>query len=376
MEARSYTLAELESHLQRSFDETSPLIPVTPLRLASYLHNPRAEPSDHVLFEMREGDQLVAYRTLLPDHFYGEEGIIHRFAWLSGNYVMPAYRRKGISTRLLQMAVERWEGRLMYTNYAPSSKAVYDRTGQFRVLADRAGERFYLRAASTELLKGRKAPHLLLPMADRLLNRLVDSKLKKFIPDITDDTRIYRIQNDHKGLEELTALPDRGSLFGRDRDRDIFRWILCYPWITTDPGDPLPYYFSYTSGHFENLLYRFDSDGKVGNGGEGVSGRKNKRGWIWLLVHGNRMAAPYLQLSDPGLLPAMAQILIDTMIRHGCAYITVRHDGLREALRNQRKWFLTVRQMPQLVFYHENLEGLFPEEFTLQDGDGDVVFTG
>ena len=57
-----------------------------------------------------------------------------RFAWLSGNCVDPEFRRKGFSTRLLQQAEALWDGRLMYTNYAPASKAVYDRTGQFPLL--------------------------------------------------------------------------------------------------------------------------------------------------------------------------------------------------------------------------------------------------
>lgn len=374
MEARSYTLSELESHLQRSFDDTSPLVPVTPLRLASYMNNPRAEPSDHVLFEMREGDLLVAYRTLLPDHMYGRQGAIHRFAWLSGNYVNPAYRRRGISTRLLRLAEERWESRLMYTNYAPASKSVYDSTGQFRILANREGQRFYLRAASASLLKGRAGFQALLPMADRMVNSLVDGKLKKFTLNIPEGLRVFRTESIDVSMEEMRADSDQGSLFRRDRK--VYQWILRYPWVTDDAVEPLPYHFSYRAGQFENLLFKFETEQNAGRGKTDAGRGAEGNGWLWLVVHGNRLSAPYLIASGRGILPAMARVVIDTMIRHRCAYLTVRHPGLREALMANRKWFLAVRRMPQLIFYHQRMEAILPDDFSLQDGDGDVVFTG
>ncbi len=374
MEARSYTLAELESHLQRSFDDTSPLIPVTPMRLASYMHNPRAEPSDHVLFEMREGDQLVAYRTLLPDHFHGRQGAIHKFAWLSGNYVTPAYRRRGISTRLLQLAEERWDKQLMYTNYAPASKSVYDSTGQFRILANREGQRFYLRAASASLLKGRTGFQALLPLADRLVNRVVEGKMKKFSPDIQEGLRVSRVERIDESMEEMRLNSDQESLF--NRDREVYQWILRYPWVTDDAIEPLPYHFSHRAGQFENLLFKIEtvrhSDHGNSDAGRGAEGN----GWLWLVAHDNKLAAPYLFASGRGILAAMARIVIDTMIRNRCAYVTVRHPGLKKALMDNRKWFLAVRRMPQLIYYHQGMEGLLPDDFSLQDGDGDVVFTG
>lgn len=362
MEARSYTLGDLEAHLKQSYDETSPLIPVSPGRLASYLHNPRADPSDHVLFEMREGDSLIAYRTLLPDLFFDVGGTPRRFAWLSGNYVLPPFRRKGLSTRLLQLAEARWEGRLMYTNYAPDSKAVYDRSGQFRVLALREGQRFYLRAGSSELLKGRTVLHSLLPVADRLINLKVEKKLKKYTPDLPDDCHIRRVTEMDDAMEELAASSGAGTLFRRNRE--VFRWILQYPWVSTEANPSLHYHFSHHSGQFENLLYRFESKGTGGIG------------WLWLLVHGSRLGAPYVYTSDQGIISWMAATMIDTMIRHRCGYTTVRHDGLRNALAARRKWFLSARRMPQLVFCHKQLKDHIPGEFTLQDGDGDVVFTG
>jgi uncharacterized protein (DUF2252 family) len=75
MDVKMYSLEELESHFQNSPPWSSGTQSMSPLRLASYLKNPRAESSDMVLIEMRQaGRTAEAYRTLLPDHFISSLG--------------------------------------------------------------------------------------------------------------------------------------------------------------------------------------------------------------------------------------------------------------------------------------------------------------
>jgi GNAT superfamily N-acetyltransferase len=363
MEARSTTLEELEPHLESTFSNNPSLLPVSPLRLDSYLHNPRAQPSDRVLFEMWDERRLIAYRTLLPDCFFDESGNAHRFAWLSGNYVIPEYRRQGISTRLLQHAEASWEGRLMYTNYAPVSKAVYDRTGQFRHLSMREGARYYLRSASADLLKERMGNFTqVLKLGDRLANRLVERKLERFDQAPDETCTVSRISISDPSVRKLVENGSGGSLFRRDAE--VFKWIVDHPWISEKKEPVLPYHFSWSADHFENLHYKFElRDGKGS-------------GFLWLVVHDRKMSAPYLFTDREKILPHMARVFIETMISRKIAYATVRHPALNEALGDYRKWFLSVRSMPQLIFVHKMLQEKIPKDFSVQDGDGDVVFTG
>ncbi len=362
MELKAYTLEELGSSLTFVSSGNSGVVPISPLRLASYLNNPRAEKTDHILFEMRHAGQLVAYRTLLPDSFYDRSGSTHRFAWLSGNYVSPAFRRQGISTRLLQHAEAQWDGRLMYTNYAPDSKAVYDRTGQFPLLTRRQGKRFYLRASSKELLGGRIGFGNLLHKGDNLVNRLREDKLQKNqFPEDTDCT-IDKITILDNSLRSLVEKEQQKSLFRRDVD--VFRWILEYPWVTTDQVDPIGYHFSYEAKKFENLLLKFTLPGNTGIG------------FMWLVILNNRLSVPYTFTEHNAIFPYMAEVILQTMVSSGCAYSTIRHPMLMEQLMRHRKWFLSIRNMPQLVFAHKNMAELVPDNLEIQDGDGDVVFTG
>lgn len=363
MEARSTTLEELEPYLEKTLSNNPSLLPVSPLRLDSYLHNPRAQLSDKVLFEMWDEGRLIAYRTLLPDCFFDESGNAHRFAWLSGNYVIPEYRRQGISTRLLQHAEACWEGRLMYTNYAPVSKAVYDRSGQFRLLARREGARYYLRSASADLLKERVGNFTqVLKLADRLANRLVERKLERYDQAPDEACAVSRIVISDPVVQILLEREAGGSLFRRDAE--VFKWIVDHPWVTEKKDPVLPYHFSLSADRFENLLYKFEL-----RDGEGS-------GFLWLVVHDRKMSAPYLFTDREKLIPYMARVFMETMIGRKIAYATVRHPALNEALLAHRKWFLSVRSMPQLIFIHKMIQGKIPEDYSLQDGDGDVVFTG
>jgi len=362
MDLISYTLEDLNSHQFQAFSGNKEVAPLSPLRLQSYLTNPRADKRDHILFELRQKDRLIAYRTLLPDCFYGHLGDSHRFAWLSGNYVDPEYRRRGYSTRLLQLADKQWDGRLMYTNYAPVSKAVYDQTGQFRVLFQKHGKRFYLRAASSELLGKRLGNQKLLNTGDQLVNRLREGMLQKYQPVHASECRVVKIVSFDQQVTEMINQYGEQSLFRRDSE--VFSWILEHPWVTEREVEPLDYQFSYKVKRFENLLLKFTLPGDKG------------LGLLWLVIHNRKMSAPYLFLNNEKIYPLMARTLIHTMITHGCSYSTIRNLKLMESLMQHRKQFLSVRNMPQFYFSHKSLANQVPGNMEIHDGDGDVVFTG
>ena len=362
MDLKSYTLEELKPYLYTLYSNPESLVPVSPLRLQSYLKNPRSKLSDPVLFEMRQEGEVIAYRTLLPDCFYDRGGNSQRFAWLSGNWVRPDIRRQGISTRLLDMAVEQWEGRLMYTNYAPESKALYDRTDQFRMIANREGKRFYLRSASEDLLSKRVGSRSLLKTTDRMVNRLRERRIEKYSFPQECPCEVEQINDFITQLSELVKRLQQDSLFRRDRE--IFEWALEYPWVTEQTCDPLNYHFSYRANRFENLLFQFTHpDGKM-------------RGILWLIIHNNVLSAPYLFAGDKALHGCMAETIVRTMIAYGSTHTTIRNPELLEKLMTHKKIFLSIRNMPQLIFAHEKLFDLIPDKALIHDGDGDVMFTG
>ena len=361
MELIAYTLEELESHVLPLFESNEGIAPLSPLRLKSYLSNPRSEPSDPVLFEAWHGNRLVAYRTLLPDLFFDREETPVRFAWLSGNYVTPEYRRQRLSTRLLELAEDAWDGRLMYTNYAPASKAVYDRTGNFKSLTRREGKRFYLRLANRELLAGRFRYSGLLEFTDSLVNRVREGRLRRFAPVSQGDCSIESVDPEGNEFRELTRELVPGSLYMRDTDE--FRWILDFPWVTEEEARDLMYHFTFQVNRFQNILLKF------------CHSQNQYSGFLWMVIRDNHLIAPYLFARDGEVYQMMARTLLHTMISANCAYATLRHPELVNALFAHSSKFLMVRNMPQHYFVHQALGGQTPDDRRFHDGDGDVVFT-
>lgn len=362
MELRSYTLEELEPYLYTLYSKPESLVPVSPLRLQSYLKNPRAKLSDTVLFEMREKGVVVAYRTLLPDCFYDDEDHPHRFAWLSGTWVKPELRRQGISTRLLEMAEEAWEGQLMYTNYAPEAKALFDRTGRFKMLAYREGKRFYLRSALADLLGKRLGNNSLYTTADLLVNGFRKRKLERFRFPMDGECSRTQVDGFVAQLSGLVSKLQKDALFRRDRE--IFEWALEYPWVSEQACDPVSYHFSYKASRFENIIYQ------VSHADSG------KQGILWLLLHNKVLSVPYLFAGDKHVYSCMSEVVVRTMIEQGCTHMTIRNRALLESLMAYKEIFLSVRNMPQLIFTHQSMIGLIPEKPLIHDGDGDVMFTG
>jgi len=362
MELFTYTLEELKPYLYTLYSSPESLVPVSPLRLASYLKNPRAELSDPVLFEMRQEGKVIAYRTLLPDCLFDREHKSQRFAWLSGNWVHPDFRRRGISSRLLEHAEEQWDGRLMYTNYAPESKALYDHTGRYRLIANREGKRFYLRSASEDILSPRVGFRKFFKTADRLMNRLRENRLMKFSIPEKNHCRVSSVDGFVAQLSELVKKLQQDALFRRDRE--IFQWALEYPWVTELECDPVNYHFSYRANRFENTIYQMTLP------------ESDSQGVLWILIHNNILSVPYLFARDKTLHGCMAETIVQTMIEKCCTHTTIRNPELTKQLMKYKKLFLSIRNMPQLIFAHEDLAAKIPDNPLIHDGDGDVMFTG
>jgi len=362
MDLKSYKLEELEPYLYSLYSDPRSLIPIPPTRLRSYMNNPRAELSDPVMYEMRKDGEVLGYRTLLPDCFYDREGNPQRFAWLSGNWVRPDMRRRGVSTKLLEEAEKHWDGRLMYTNYAPDSKALYDRTGRFKRFANRKGKRFYLRSASAELLAERVGTRGIFQSTDRLINNFRERRLEKFRARQKIRCSVEQVDGFIAQLSGLANKLQQDTLFRRDRE--IFEWALEYPWVTEQACDPINYHFSYKASRFENIIYHvINPDG-------------TDQGILWLIIHNNVLSAPYLFAGNKELYPCMAETIIRLMIEEGCTHTTIRNPELMEAMMASKKVFLSTRNLPQQLFAHEKLISLLPEQAVIHDGDGDVMFTG
>ena len=171
MRIEKYNAAQLKEFLNSDQYRTMPFVPVSESRARSWLNNPRLEPDDILMNVAYDNDEMLAYRCVLPDR-YAEI----RFGWLSGVWVRPDQRRRGLASMLLDEAFSDWGSQLMFTNYAPESLAVYEKSGRFELYMEKTGVRYYQRSSTASLLGNRSTIYRrsrpLLDLADAVLNTL------------------------------------------------------------------------------------------------------------------------------------------------------------------------------------------------------------
>ncbi|MCF8224837.1 MAG: GNAT family N-acetyltransferase [Bacteroidales bacterium] len=360
MKINIYRISDLDALLRSGLYRKDGCVPVTPERVSSYARNPRAEDHMPVLFTMESQDQLVAFRSLLPDYFFsGNEKI--SFAWLSGNYVVPAYRRKGISLKLFREAESAWNGRLMYTNYSPAARAVYDKSGSFSAFATRKGARYYMRSSLCTLFKNRIKFTSPLRAVDSVVNGFHDAFIANMKFDIPDGTEYSEVESLDASTEKIIGQTNDLSLFRRNQKE--FYWIKEHPWVTGDPGISMKgnYPFTHIVERFENRWFKIQ--------------HKNATAFLWIKVLNERVSVPYFFYDDPILLVAARQLLLNEMISNKSAYLTIRHPDLGPVMGTRKNPFLLTRSMPQHYFAHHSLRESLPEGQLIHDGDGDCVFT-
>ncbi len=357
MRIEKYNSRGLGALLESEIYRTMPFIPVSGQRALSWLHNPRLKPDDVIMYLAFEEEDMIAYRCILPDR----HGNI-RFGWLSGNWVRPDRRRQGIASRLLEEAYADWGHQLMYTNYAPESKAVYDKTGHFELYHSRPGMRFYQRSSASNLLGGRRPifrrSRLLLKAADGMLNLVQDIRIRTGREVLKE---IDFAEGDRVDLETLGFLErNKGTGFSA-RGLDEFTWITDWPWIIAGKDRDPRYFFSSISPVFRNICLKIrDPEGGLA-------------GFIWLVVKGEAMTIPYT-VFPPELAAGVSDLVKAYMQQTRIAYLTSYHAPLLEAFEPGP--ILGKKRISQHYFATRDLIRQLPsaELLNFQDGDGDVVF--
>jgi hypothetical protein len=361
MRIEKYNASRLEEFIESEQYRTWPVIPVSPPRALSWLKNPRMEPEDFLMYLMFDGDDLAAYRCILPDRHADI-----RFGWLSGNWVDPGKRRLGLASRMFDEAFKDWGHQLMYTNYAPESKAVYDKTGRFALYREKEGVRYYQRAVTATLLGNRNAAYRtarpMFSLADGIINTWQDFRIstvkKKIKPDFLHAEPVPTV--DPASLE----LMERHNRLGFGlRDREAFDWITSYPWVTEGENKDERYFFTWMVSCYQNTCLKvWDNDGKLA-------------GFLMLALVGEKMALPYVCVQERAST-AVVKILDHYLLSEKISYITTYNPEVISLLEDSRVPLLGKRRMYQKFFATHELIRKLPDEKKIffQDGDGDVVF--
>ena len=330
--------------------------PISPLRTASYIHNPRAHGDDYVLYMLVENNELLAFRTIWADRVYdGDQAI--RFGWYSGNWVAPHYRRQGWSKRLFQESYADWEKRVMFTNYAEASKQLYLDSKTFQLLKERHGKRFYLFPDMHEIIKNKSIPSWIKKLAPALTvccALLSGFKIFFYKGKLLQYTELEQLD---EGCMQLLAEKSTSSLYQRGPLE--IAWIFQYPWITNKQMEHVEYPFSYSVTNFQIKIVKQEEQGNVS--------------FFFIYTIINKKMKILYYYGHQNDTKQLSNIILDIAVRNRISYLTVLDRELAAIVERQASWFIFSKGITSNIYSSFQLHDVSSKK--IFDGDGDNCFT-
>ena len=357
---KSIRLHELEEFVESEFYQKLPVVPISPSRSKSYFENPHGKPGDVVLILAFLNEKLVAFRSLFAGMVQSENVKI-RFGWCSGNWVDPEFRRKGLSRLLLTEAYSAWNGKLMFTNYAPESEKLYLQTGWFKVIHHFNGARAYLYPKTVKLIplaQKNKLTNQTFLLVDFCIACYSNLKIRFFSyhrnPEIRFEVREFPDEESYRFLEKYKA----NFLF--ERDIKELKWIFQFPWLSTLNSKVAGKYpFSaYTNSFYYQTVKVWQNDELSGVFIFSVREGHLKTLFFWLF---------------PGMEKETARFLKHYCAQHKIEILTIYNSEIARQFFAQKFPFLRVKKFGQKIYSSFDIQET--EKFQFQDGDGDSVFT-
>jgi hypothetical protein len=351
-------LSELEDFVQSEMFQKFDVVPFTPARAKSYLQNPRAKPGDVVLYLGLIQNQLVAFRSLFADVAFVNNHPV-RFAWCSGSWVRPAFRRNGYSLQLLTEAYTDWNKKLMFTNYAPESEKLYVKTGWFHPVHHFEGVRCYLFPKTRKLVKAsdrNRLTKLIFSGIDFWIHLFSSLKVLFFNPKMNPDFHFEESSFPDEECFEWLQQYKTSFLFKREEAE--LKWIFENPWISDD-NKPFQrkYPFSSVSKKFYYQTVKVFRKGSFA-------------GWFVFSVREGHLKTLFFAL-EAGVEKNTAAYLKKYCVKYRLEMATIYNSKISTLLFQQKFPFLRLKKTGQKIYSTFAVPG----EYQFQDGDGDVFFT-
>ena len=357
MELIKIKLKDLDDFCRSELFQKLETKPISPLRLKSYIANPRAEKDDTVLYIFMENETLIAFRAVLPDLAYNEDGTSFRFAWCSGVWADPKHRGKKLWRPLLEEAMKDWNNKLLLTNYAPITQALYTKENLFEPLLSRKGYRFYFKPDFKQIFKNRTSNpvfKLFLGFASAIAGMAycIKSRFSATVPDI----RIEEQERPDRECINLMQSISESTLFRRGEKE--LNWIFDYPWVTEKTDATCRYPFSYDNIEYKiKVVKYFYQDAFAGFFIYSIINREMK-----VLYHFENKSSE-LSAADP---------ILQTAKTNKISHLTILSPSLSEKIRKKTGHFLFSKPYCSNIYRSFNFSY---HDFLVFDGDGDNCFT-
>lgn len=364
MEIKSYNAHELRELVQSPDFRRLKHLPISRLRAASYLNNPRAVPDKKMLFIGWINNEVAAYRLMLPDIIY-LNGEPEEVAWFSCVWVDPEKRGLGLARKLVTLALEEWGDYIMGADPVVASKTMYQQHYNFAVPAI-DGLRLYFRFNMAEILV-KKKPSLkpakpILGMGDTVANMFQDMRLNGYqVKQVPNYEVVPEVDDD---LTHFISGFQQNELFRRGKNE--LNWITQYPWIRegVSTAEDEKYYFSSVSRQFRQQHIKVLDESNI------------TIGYVLCTLRDGHLKIPYAYF-EANNTEAIAKVLLKLALEHQATMLTTFNPLLTDYFMKNKGPAIFAKQIKRYYLVSEKLLPFVNTgtQANFKEGDGDQAFT-
>ena len=239
-------------------------------RLYAHYKNPNLDENDIVLLLSYLNNELVGYMGIFIDKI-NINNQIQKIGWLSTWWVHPKTKGTGIGREILNTMYSENNGKIGISQFTPSAKRVYDKSGYFTTLKENQGIKAVLRSNLTfvipTLFSKTKILTNFFNLTDIFFNSFINLKLS--IQKIILSKKLRNI-----AVEYLNIIDDETyeiiNQFNKNdisnKGKDFFEWLKAYNWVQKAPLLNLTnkdkYEFSIYDKEFEFSLIKINQSNK------------------------------------------------------------------------------------------------------------------
>ena len=363
MKFREITIDQLVSFVRSEEFQTGKVIPITPQRALSQSVNPAARPDDIVLtIAYDDQDRIIGYIGALPDRPLSAQ--IERIAWNSCWWADPD-RGSEAAMQLFLRFIGHWDKNVLFSEMTPHTYEILSRMDFFQTRR-RQGFRGYIRLALAVFLPSRhgffRGMRWLLNGVDGLFNLFWNIRLRIWIGlhKKKDFSWEFIDQIDSRAGEVIRN--NQGNYLNTRGETEL-NWIINNPWVLEGRDDNIT-----TRYHFTSHTRKFKQQLVL------ISEEDHPVAFLVLNNRDGHLKIPYL-FGEEKYMDSITGFLVPFMIRERIKYVTTFNDNLAVHLFRSRIPVLFKKSVPRFTGISKQLLEHIGEDYKMQDGDGDVVFT-
>jgi len=208
-------------------------------RLYAHYKNPNANDNDVILLLAYLDEESFGYMGVFND-IISIHGKLNKIGWLSTWWVYPKTKGTGIAREILNEMHGGVKGKIGISQFTPSAKRVYDKSGFFVDLKVNKGIKAVLRSNLAFVLPAFfEKTRMLVPLfnlADKAINFFVNIKLK--IQKVGIRNRLQEIKLEYVvtiDQETLTIIDAFSQNHISPKNAAFFEWLKTYFWVQEAP---------------------------------------------------------------------------------------------------------------------------------------------